>query len=123
MPDISNMLLNGTQYDFKDKNMNNNFIKFKTITRNMTVPANSYIQGNFGNVQIPNGFRLLSVLPYSSFCDRFLVSFGIGEQFNGSRTSVDIYHVIENKFNQSISQNITAIAVLINKNYFNNNNI
>lgn len=39
MPDISNMLLNGTQYDFKDKNINNNFIKFKTITKNMTVPA------------------------------------------------------------------------------------
>lgn len=123
MPDISNMLLNGTQYDFKDKNMNNNFIKFKTITRNMTVPAGSYIQGNFGNVQIPDGFMLLSVLPYSSFCDRFLVSFGIGDQFNGTWTSVDIYYVIENKYEQSISQNITAIAILINKNYFNNNNI
>ena len=123
MPDITNMIVNNIQYDFKDKNMNNNFIKFKTITRNMSVPANSYIQGNFGNVQIPDGFRLLSVLPYSSFCDRFLVSFGIGDQFNGTRTSVDIYHVIENKFNQAISQNITAIAILINKNYFNNNNI
>lgn len=123
MPDITNMIVNNTQYDFKDKNMNNNFIKFKTITRNMTVPANSYIQGNFGNVQIPDGFMLLSVLPYSSFCDRFLVSFGIGEQFNGPSTSIDIYYVIENKYEQSISQNITAIAVLINKNYFNNNNI
>lgn len=123
MPDITNMIVNNIQYDFKDKNMNNNFIKFKTITRNMSVPAGSCIQGNFGNVQIPNGFMLLSVLPYSSFCDRFLVSFGIGDQFKGTRTSVDIYHVIENKFNQSISQNITAIAILINKNYFNNNNI
>lgn len=75
MPDISNMIVNNTQYDFKDKNMNNNFIKFKTITRNLSVPAGSYIQGTFGNVQIPDGFMLLSVLPYSSFCDRFFSKF------------------------------------------------
>lgn len=46
MPDVSKIKINEELYDLKDKNAREMF-KFKTITKNINVPKNNYVQGVF----------------------------------------------------------------------------
>ena len=80
--------------------------------------GNNYIQGTFGTITVPTGYKLLGVIPFPSYGDRFLVSFGFGEHFTANRSNVPLYYVIENKYEKAIQQQVTATAVFIKNENF-----
>lgn len=80
---------------------------------------NNYIQGTFGTITVPTGYKLLGVIPFPSYGDRFLVSFGFGKHFtDDSNSNVPLYYVIENKWESDIQQQVTATAVFIKNENF-----
>lgn len=80
--------------------------------------GNNYIQGTFGTITVPTGYKLLGVIPFPSYADRFLVTFGFGEYFNDNNSNVPLYYVIENKWESDIQQQVTATAVFIKNENF-----
>ena len=80
--------------------------------------GNNYIQGTFGTITVPTGYKLLGVIPFPSYADRFLVTFGFGEYFTDNNSNVPLYYVIENKYGEAIQQQVTATAVFIKNENF-----
>lgn len=72
----------------------------------------------FGNVQVPDGYKLITIFKYTAYSDRFLIDFSFGKKFNENKKNVDIYYVIENKYTVDISNEITAVVVFIKNENF-----
>lgn len=118
MSDVSKLKINEEIFNIKDKNAREMF-KFQTITKNINVPKNNYVQGVFGKINVPEGYKLITVFKYTAYSDRFLIDFSFGKKFNEEKAVVDLYYVIENKYTVDISNEITAIVVFIKKENFN----
>jgi hypothetical protein len=69
-------------------------------------------------VNIPTGYRLLGVIPFPKYNDRWLVTFGFGKDFGNTQSTCDIYYVAENKYTQSITNWLIGVVVYVKEDYY-----